>query len=158
MEFFFSFNETVDLDFLDLQRSSLSSAIPSILLKVANLSLLVVVGYSLYFLCRKTPKRIWLFVLTLTGITAFTLLLPDLALGGFRSLVPRYLIPSYLGIQLAMAYLLTTKSTDISAGVWQQKLWHLIAIALVSVGVFSCAIDAQAEVTWSKELGKTTPR
>jgi uncharacterized membrane protein len=154
---FFSFNETLNLEFFDLQKSPLGSSIPKIVLKAFTLALLVLLGYALYFICRKTPKRIWLFVLTLTGVTALALVVPDLLLGGYRSLVARYLIPSYLGVDLAIAYLFAAKLSDISSNMWGRKLWQSIAIVLVSVGVLCCAIDFQTEVTWSKELGKSIP-
>lgn len=107
----------------------------------------VLVGYALYFLCRHTSKRVWLFVLTLIG-TILALVLPDLILGGIRSSVARYLIPSYLGIQLAVAYLLASKI--VSASNWQRQAWKLVAIALFSGSVISCAVSAQAEVWWNK--------
>jgi len=58
---------------------------------------------------RKTPKQVWLFVLTLIGVTGLALVIPDLILGGMRSIQARYLMPCYLGIPLAVAYLLATQ-------------------------------------------------
>lgn len=111
--------------------------------------ILILVGYSIYFLCRNTPKQVWLFVLTLIGVTALPLVIPDLIFGGVRSLIPRYLIPFYLGIQLAVAYLLATQiSFDVN--IWRQKLWQAVAVALLSVGIISCAISYQAETWWLK--------
>ncbi|WP_249068074.1 glycosyltransferase family 39 protein [Argonema antarcticum] len=69
---------------------------------VVTLAILVV--YSIYFICRKTPKRVWLFILTLMGVTGLAAILPDLIFGGIRSSVSRYLVPCYLGIQIAVAY------------------------------------------------------
>lgn len=119
--------------------------------------LLVMVGYSIYFLCRNTPQRVWLFILTLIGVPWLALTLPDLIVGGVRSSVPRYLIPSYLGIQLAVAYLFATKITSISASVWRQKLWQIAMIALISSGVLSCTISSQSASWWNKYQNSHNP-
>lgn len=111
---------------------------------------LILVGYSLYILFRQTPKRTWLFLLTLIGSTALAIILPDLILGGYRSIMARYFIPCYIGIQIAVAYLLATRIQSISAPRWQQKLWRLILILLVSGGILSCAVSSQAETWWNK--------
>lgn len=67
-------------------------------------TLVMMVGYCFYFIFRKTPKRVWLFIFSLMGVTGLSLILPDLILGGIRSGVTRYLVPCYLGIQIAVAY------------------------------------------------------
>ena len=111
--------------------------------------LVVLVGYSLYYL-HHTPKRTWLFIYLLIGMTALALVLPDLILGGIRSSVARYLIPCYLGIQLAIAYLLATKMTAVATRNWQRQIWRIATIVLLSGGVLSCAVSSQAEVWWNK--------
>jgi uncharacterized membrane protein len=110
--------------------------------------ILILIGYSLYFLCRNTPKYICLFILTLIGVTTIALILPDFILGTERLLVGRYLIPFYLGIQLAVAHLLA--SQIISASLSQRKIWQAIMAVLISVGVVSCAMISSAELPLSK--------
>jgi len=110
----------------------------------------ILVGYALYFLYRQTPKRIWMFIFGLMGVILLALLLPDLIVGGSRSKVLRYLIPFYLGIQLAVAYLLTTKITSISVSNQQKRIWQLITVAIISSGLLSCAISSQTQVWWHK--------
>ncbi len=78
--------------FFDIGQSEYSDKF--LLLYVLFVSL---VGYSIFFLCRNTPRRIWLFILTLMGASALPLVLPDLLLSGQRTITPRYLIPCYLG-------------------------------------------------------------
>jgi uncharacterized membrane protein len=112
--------------------------------------ILIMVGYSIYFLWRYSSKRIGLFIFTLIGVSALPLVLPDLIFGGIRSLNNRYLIAFYLGIHLAVAYLFATKITSASAKFWQQKLWQIALIALISCGVLSCAIISPAETWWNK--------
>ena len=113
--------------------------------------ILVLVGYALYFLYRKSPLRVWFFILTLISITALSLALPDLVKGGYRSTQSRYLTPCYIGIQLAVAYLIARQINPISiTKIWQQKLWQSLFIALISAGVLSGIISSQAETWWSK--------
>lgn len=126
--------------------SPLTSLIPLI---VTILLVLILVGYSIYFLCRHTSQRVWLFLLTLIGIPFLALVLPDLILGGRRSILSRYMIPTYLGIQLAVAYLLSSKISLLSVNI-RRKLWQLTLISITLSGILSCAISSQAEIWWNK--------
>ncbi|MBD1908216.1 glycosyltransferase family 39 protein [Funiculus sociatus GB2-A5] len=109
---------------------------------------LILVSYSIYFICKNTKKEVWLFVLTLMGTLTLALVLPDLILGGQRSTSSRYIVPFYLGIQLSIAYLLATGIT--SARFLEQKFWQIVMAALISAGIVSCAINSQAETAWNK--------
>lgn len=117
--------------------------------QLASFVVLILVGYAIYFLCRHTPKKVWLFVLLLISVTALAQVIPDLLWGGRRSLLSRYLVPSYLGIYLAVAYLFTHQLFKIQAKVGQQRLWRSIFAIVLSVGILSCAASAQAR-DWSK--------
>lgn len=108
----------------------------------------LLVSYAIYFLCRHAPQKAWLFVLTLIGTTSLALTLPDLILGGQRATSARYLTPVYLGIQLSLAYLFATQIK--SASIFKQKLWQGIMVALISVGIVSCAVSSQADTSWNK--------
>lgn len=114
------------------------------------LILVILIGYSLYFLCRTTPKQVWLFLVLLIGVTSLALMLPDLISGGQRSSVNRYLIPSYLGIQIAISYLFATKINAISFNTWQYRLWQFAMIILISSGIFSNWFISQAETWWDR--------
>ncbi|NET59246.1 MAG: hypothetical protein F6K47_24830 [Symploca sp. SIO2E6] len=122
------------------------------------LSLAILVGYSLYFLCRQTPAQVYLFIFILMGVTTCALVLPDLITGGKRSTVLRYLIPCCLGIQLAVAYLLATKISSVALGSWRQMGWRLVMILLISGGVVSCAISSPAEFRWNKYTSVNHPQ
>ena len=104
---------------------------------------LILIGYSLYFLCHQTSPKTWLFVLTLMGSVALVLALPDLILGGQRSTSSRYLVSFYLGIQLSIAYLLAKSFST-------KKFWQVAMVGLISAGVVSCAISAQSHTSWNK--------
>ncbi len=111
---------------------------------------LALAGYALYFLCRHTPPRIWLFVICLIGVTGVALVGADLLLGGQRSAIARYPIPCYLGIQVAVAYLLSEKLVRGRSRHWQRG-----AVALLMVGVLSIAISSQSVMWWNKGPFKT---
>lgn len=111
---------------------------------------LVLVGYSIYFLCRHAPKKVWLFVVILIGVTALALILPDVIKGGRRSIFGRYMTASYLGVQIAVAYLIAAQLASTSVKVVRQKMWQVAAIAIFSVGVLSCSVSSQADVWWTK--------
>ena len=117
---------------------------------------LILVGYSLKFLCKNTPQSIWLFILILILSTATPLVFKDLISGGQRSSIARYLIPCYVGIQLAISYLLANKIT--SENINQQKLWQIITMILISGGVLSCAISSQSESWWNKYSSYYNPQ
>ena len=109
--------------------------------------LLLVIAHSIYSLCRSTPKRVWLFVLTAIGITAIVLI----AVGGVAD---RYLVPYILAIQLAVAYLFTAKIAA-ATNPRKQKLWQLGLIALISSGIVSCAVSSQSQLWWNKYPSST---
>lgn len=118
--------------------------------------LLLLVGYSFYFVCRNTPRFIYLFILTLVGVTAGALVLPDFILGTERLLVGRYLIPLYLGIQLAVAHLLASQISSVSFS--KRKLWQGIMIVLISVGLVSCIFISQSQLSLSKLQNGDNPQ
>lgn len=128
-----------------------------ILFYLASLFLISLVGYSFYFLISKTSQRVWLFIFTLTGVTAAALVLPDLIADGLLSTVPRYPIACYLGIQLSVAHLVATKLSDISVKIWRQRLWQIVMVVLVSCGVLSNVISTQADFWWNKEFNQYHP-
>ena len=147
----------VGLIFFDTNKSPIDALLYKDFFTVSSLLLLVLTLYSFYFICRATPQKIWLFVLLLTSVPALFLLIPDLIKGGFRLGIARYQVPIYLGVQLAVSYLIASKVVASSTKVWQQKMWQLIMVALVSGEVLSCTINFQVEVPWSKILGKGIP-
>ncbi|NEO64725.1 MAG: hypothetical protein F6J98_31740 [Moorea sp. SIO4G2] len=112
--------------------------------------IVVLVIYGLYSLCRYTPKQVWLFVLLLMGFTSLPLVLPDVISGGMRSTIARYQLPTYIGIQLTISYLLSRKLSKFSIGIWQKRLWRLTTVILLSCGVISGVLIVQAETWWTK--------
>lgn len=115
-----------------------------------SLSVTFLVGYSLYFLYRKASRSTGLFILLLIGVPLLSLVVPDLVLGGLRSGVARYSIPCYLGVQVAVAYLLTMQLTSNYSNLNYPTFWRLVSGLVVSAGFFSCVLFSQTPVWWSK--------
>lgn len=150
LRYFWKWIRSISLFFGDFNLDENSPVIYLIPFLIFLLILLALVGYSIYFLFQNSPERVWLFLLTLMATPAFVLILPDLILGGRRAVVTKYLIPTFLGIQLAVAYLFATKLSHISSKLWQYKLWKVSLMTLLSIGVLSCVSIAQSEVWWFK--------
>ncbi|MGJ3244510.1 MAG: glycosyltransferase family 39 protein [Elainellaceae cyanobacterium] len=105
--------------------------------KVAvSLVLLALMGYAVYLLRLKSPKSVWLFVVTFAGTLPVSLLLLDLVSNGQTSTAARYLMPLQLGMLLAIAHLLIHSMH--SSSVTQALIWRGVAIALISLSIGSC--------------------
>jgi len=128
----------------DLPRLYFLLSIPVILI------ILIIVGYSFYVLLSQTERRVWLFVMTLTCVTLAIFLPADLILGGMRSIYSRYLIPCYLGMQIAVAYFLAVKMTSPQVTMQWQKLWRLALAALLSMGIISGCVYLPAD-SWENK-------
>ncbi|MBD2099687.1 glycosyltransferase family 39 protein [Leptolyngbya sp. FACHB-261] len=119
------------------------------------LPLLILIGYSFYFLYNKGPRSAWLFVVLLTWIIPLALILPDLLLGGRRSAWPRFIFPCSLGILLAVTYLFTIQISSIyAASSWRRRIWQIAITLLISGEVLSCAVHVQAQDWWNKYGGQ----
>jgi uncharacterized membrane protein len=120
----------------------------------------ILVGYAVYHLCRYTPRRIWVLVLLMIGVTAVTQVVPDLLspAGGRRSLLSRYLVPTYVGVQIAVAYLLATQVASRSLKPWQRWSWQGIFAIVMTVGVLSCAVSVQSPAWWTKGSSSINPQ
>lgn len=118
--------------------------------------ILIFVGYAIYFLYRTTNEKSWLFIVLLIAVPALPLMLADLLFGGIRSLSDRYLLPSYLGIQIAVAYLLATQIY--SGNLARRQIWQMITVVVITCGVISCGVSSQAETWWSKVISYGNPQ
>jgi uncharacterized membrane protein len=106
---------------------------------------LLILG-AFYLVYRRTPRRVWLFILTSVLVPFLLLALPDLIVGGKRSAVSRYLISCYPGIQLAVAYLLAMGLTT------GRVFWRGVVAIVLTASVISCSTSAVAESWWNKDL------
>ena len=118
------------------------------LIQVTLVAVIVLLaGYSIYYLCRYSSQKTWLFILSLILVTCLPIMLKDLIYGGTRSIIPRYLTPGYLGIQISIAYLLANKITSVSP---QQKFGKIIMCFLFSGSIFSGVLISQSHHWWTK--------
>jgi uncharacterized membrane protein len=121
-----------------------------------TLIFLSLVGYAIFFLCRTAKYQIWLFIVTLTVLPALPLMLPDIIFGGIRSLSERYLLPSYLGIQLAVTYLIAQQLCHSS--LLRRRIGQIIMMVLIVCGLVSYNLSSQAETWWSKVISYGNPQ
>lgn len=84
--------------------------------------------------------------------TGLGIILLDLIQGKHTAAVARYFVPCYLGINLAVAYLI---DKQLISGISQQvkKGWKLVIIFLISLSFLSCINILQAETWWNKSDG-----
>lgn len=115
-----------------------------------NLILLFIISYSFYFLYRYTPLKTWLFIFLSTAIVPIFLIVGDLATNSRSLGHARYIVPSYFGLQLSVAYLFANQLNARSLALWQKNAWRLILALLVTGGILSCWISSQAE-TWANK-------
>jgi uncharacterized membrane protein len=119
--------------------------------------ILVLVGYSLYYLFRRAPWQPRIFLLSLIVVPVVILALPDVLVGGMRSGGGnRYFLPSYLGVGIAVAYLLVSQVDQ--QRVRRPLIWPLISGALLAAGLVSCIFVSQAETWWIKSTAYYSPR
>jgi uncharacterized membrane protein len=112
---------------------------------------LALVSYGFYQLWRQTPLRVWLFVLILTGMVFLVLALPDLIGGGQRSTSSRYLVPFYIGVPIAIAYLLSTATLPNLAMV-TRTFWKAVTGTLLSLALCFCILNTQTDTVWTKGI------
>jgi uncharacterized membrane protein len=120
---------------------------------------IILIVYAVYFLCRRTPPKIWLLVMSLITTTVLPFLLLDLIGGGRRSTYDRYFLPAYLGGYLAIAYFLSYQIDGELISHKRRQVWQWIAAGILTVGIFSCAVGSLAPTWWGwsefdVEIGK----
>ena len=116
-----------------------------------HLSLILSVGitiYSFYLLVKKISSSRWLMPVLITLSTFLPLAIMDLVLGGQRSTAARYLMPTFLGIQITVAFALgsgclTKKQT-------YRKINQFLLGVFLTIGTVSCYFNFQSTTAWTK--------
>lgn len=105
---------------------------------------LLLTAIALFAVVRHTPIATWGFILTLFAATFLPLALPDFLIGGQRSAASRYLVPCYLALQLAIAYLFAR---------WSRHHWgRSIAAIVLTVSAIACVQATLADTAWNKVI------
>ncbi|MEO1148836.1 MAG: hypothetical protein AAFY26_24995, partial [Cyanobacteria bacterium J06638_22] len=107
-------------------------------------------GYSFYYLIRHTPRNVWLFIVTLSVFSTLFLAIADLVEGGVRSTIPRYILPSFLGIQLAVLALFSATLFGKTTWKYQPFVWRGAIALLFTLSCLSCLQISQSSVWWNK--------
>jgi uncharacterized membrane protein len=119
---------------------------PELAYLVVPILILIIVAITVLY--RQTAQRVWLFVLILVGVPALALVLPDLLWAGKRSANARYLLPSFVGIQLAIAYLLSHQLTQKFTTIVHRRSWRIVTALIITSSVLTCAVSSQATTWW----------
>ncbi|MBE9030199.1 glycosyltransferase family 39 protein [filamentous cyanobacterium LEGE 11480] len=138
--------------FIDFNWDAASPKPVLLVLALATLGCVAVVAWALYRMCREVPLQTSLFVIVLIGL--IPLLLVKMALHG--AFPARYLLPTYMGIHLALAYGLGTR-LSVLTNPPQRRVYSAIAAAILGVGLLSCASNVNAEAWWHKQFSNCNP-
>lgn len=114
------------------------------------LLVLLPLGWALVRYCTGAPRPARWLPCLLMGISVATVLGPDLLAGGSRSLHARYAIPALLGVQLAVAWVLTAEWQAPSAG--RRTGAILVFALLIALGGWSDLRILQADTSWTKNF------
>lgn len=101
-----------------------------------------------FFLKAPRQPRLFLGALMLTYVCS--VVLPDLLLGGRRSLETRYLLPLLLALELILAWAITSGLSSIRATL-QRASFAAFVLLLVS-GLYSQYVISSAETWWTKSF------
>jgi len=112
---------------------------------IADIGLLTLIGFSLYFLQAQLIRPIYLFVFTLAIATPLCLVVIDWITNGQSSTAPRYLIPCQIAVQLAISFLFSQKLKPGNLYTWRW-LW----VVLISMGILSCAANLETSPKYQK--------
>lgn len=115
--------------------------------RLVQVIFLVLLLYAFYYLIRHAARPVWLLIVTLTLASSLPLMLADVVLGGIRSSAPRFLVPTLLGLQLAVAYLLSAKlARPAKFTIW----WRGLAAVLCCLSLYACWFAFQLPTWWNK--------
>jgi uncharacterized membrane protein len=111
----------------------------------ADFGILALVGYSFYFLRRRSVHSAYLFVVSLAISTPFCLVVFDLLTQGQSSTAPRYLFPLQIAVELSIAYLFSHQLQSA-----KPQFWRFVVVGLISLGVISCVVNLETSPKYQK--------
>jgi len=87
-----------------------------------DIAVTVLIVYSFWFVARHESRNVWLFVALLALVPTLPFAMSDLALGGHRMLISRYLEPSYLSVGNERGVSLCASSGPLCRGSWTSEI------------------------------------
>ncbi|GAX37134.1 glycosyltransferase family 39 protein [Nodularia sp. NIES-3585] len=115
-----------------------------------SLIFLTLVGYAIYFICRTTNYKVWSFIITLIIVPVIPTMFLNLFSGSIILNPEQNLISAYLGIQLAVAYLLATQIYN--GIVLRRRIWQVILVLLIVCGLVSSRVSYESETWWNQGI------
>ncbi len=113
---------------------------------------LAAVLWALVTATRKAPHKAGLLIGTSILVPLALLLGPDLLFGGIRSVSARYLLPSWMVVEISLAFLVSKSSSP------RTRLPRQLAFAvLLVVGVVSSAHNSRQVSVWTKGISVALP-
>lgn len=149
-----------------LESTNLLSKILNALQYIGGFAIVLLVVYACYFTFSKAPKKSFILLFCLILGNLLPLLMLDLIIGGekVRLITNRYIIPTFLVLEIFMAYLLAQISLIQSPNEQRSKILKLnnqlgkiITILVITVGIISCLISSQATMWWHKGANYYVP-
>ena len=111
---------------------------------------LLPLGWMFWRFCSAAPRPSRWFPCLLVGISAATVLGPDLLAGGSRSLHARYVLPTLLGVHLVVAWVLAAEWQGVSA---PRRAGAALGFALlIGLGGWSGVRILHADTWWTKNF------
>ena len=117
--------------------------------------------YSLWTVTIALSSAALLHAIRLKSIRSWVIYAATVALGLYTFIFSIFVIIGhavyvicYLGIPLAVAYLLATQIASPATNLRQQKIWQLVLIVIITGSILSCAVSSQAEFWWNKSPDK----
>jgi uncharacterized membrane protein len=108
----------------------------------------ILMGCAIWLLCQHAARRAWLLILLLMTLPVMILILPDIVLGGQRSVNGRYFAPALVSTQLVAAYGLAHL---IEYGRFSlRQVGKVLFVVILVAGILSCTLSWQADTWWSK--------
>lgn len=115
-----------------------------------NFALMLLLVFSIIALIKYADRKSRLIILSLMGCTTLPFFIPDILIGGVRSISPRYFLPAYLTIHLCLVYFLSLYA--VSKEALKRKLSRLILSMLLIGGIASCFLISRADTWWHREF------
>ncbi|MBT3221791.1 MAG: hypothetical protein HN348_22155, partial [Proteobacteria bacterium] len=120
---------------------------------VATVLTVSLMASALYYLARHARPQASILILLLVAVPIGFLLIPDLLFGGIRSVSARYFTPSWIAIELALAFLLSSEK-----GPLPKAIRDTILAAVLCLGLASCWSNARQDAVWTMGTSYSLPK